>query len=286
MILANAALRARVERLLANDIRPDDLTNIFLYIRNGCPSETVREIGDFVAHSDVRTKGLVTDTAKDWLTMFEYQDWIRSNVIPNRAVDLSRRPPNTTAYLKACFRRTDEGLLYDQTGLTLHEAKQVLQKLLKQFESNPDGTLKFNGVTISREYFLLSFLSRINVYGAAFSDETLFEDLKSHLYSIVALKRNEMAAFDLVRPMVSVFALSKMHNVVLKIARSEGKLTTKVKHGNGGMGVWIEGAVSWNRVFEASIDPEIYCEAELLSQPQPWECHIELRPSLKLGRLT
>jgi len=283
--LANAALRARVERLLANDVRLDDLTNIFLYIRNGCPSETVREIGDFVAHSDVRTKGLVTETAKDWLTMYEYQDWIRSNVIPNRAVDLSRRPPNTIPFLRASLRHNDDSLLLEITGLSRIAAKQVLQKLLKQFEPNPDGTLKFTGVTVSREYLLLSFLSRFNLYGATFSDSQLFEDLKSHLYSIGALKRNEMASFDLIRPIISLFALSKMHNVVLKTRGSENKLVTKVRHGNRIMVVLIEG-VFWGRVFDTSIDPELYCEPELLSRTQPWCCDIELKPSLKLGRLT
>jgi hypothetical protein len=279
--LANAALRVRVLRILANDIRLDDLTNIFLCIRNGCPSETIREIGDFVARGDVPTKGLVTDTAKDWLTMFEYQDWIRSN---GRPADLSRRPSNTLAYLNASFRQADELLLLDQTGLTVSVAQQVLEKLLNQFTSNTDNTLGFTGATISQEYLLLSFLNRVNVYSTAFSGHQLFADLKSYLLSLRALKRSEIDAFDRFQPAIALFALSKMHNIILKIPGSESKLRTRVVHSKAGMMVKIDG-IPWGRVFEATLNAEQYCEADLLSLAQPWECDVEVTPNLKLGKL-
>ena len=59
--------RARVERILSGELRADDLANLFLYARDHCDGrETVKEVGDFVAHHTERTKGVVTRTARDW----------------------------------------------------------------------------------------------------------------------------------------------------------------------------------------------------------------------------
>ena len=114
----------------------------------------------------MRIKTLVTETAKDWITVLQYQDWVRSN---GRPADLSRRPPNTLAYLEASFRLADMPALLDQTGLEIGAAEQAMHILLKQFETNSDGSLRFTGgTTTSAEYLLLSFLT-FNVFGTAFS---------------------------------------------------------------------------------------------------------------------
>lgn len=43
--MPDAGLRARVERLLRGDLRIDDLTRLFLYVRDRCDGrEPVREI--------------------------------------------------------------------------------------------------------------------------------------------------------------------------------------------------------------------------------------------------
>jgi hypothetical protein len=47
---------------LKGDFHPDDLTRLFLWLRErSYGAASIREVGDFVAHSDERTKGVVTD---------------------------------------------------------------------------------------------------------------------------------------------------------------------------------------------------------------------------------
>lgn len=269
-------------RLLANTIRIDDLTNLFLCTGGTCTSDALCEVSDFVVRSDVRIKNLVTETAKDWITVLQYQDWVRSN---GRPADLSRRPPNTLAYLEASFRLADMAALLDQTGLEIGVAEQAMQILLKQFETNADGSLRFTGgTTTGAEYLLLSFLNMFNVFGTAFSGHQLFADLKSQLLRLGALERSEIAAFDRLQPVITLFALSKMHKVLLTTPASETRLMTNVVHRKVGMMVTIAG-IPWGRVFEATLNAEQYCEPDLLSQPQPWECDIEVTPNLRLGRM-
>jgi hypothetical protein len=50
--MQNRALKARVDRLLGGDYRPEDLTHIFLALRSSSYGrESIRELGDFVAHN-------------------------------------------------------------------------------------------------------------------------------------------------------------------------------------------------------------------------------------------
>jgi hypothetical protein len=60
-------LRVRVERLLRGNFRAEDLNRLFLYARDRCQGrESVQEIGDFVAHHDERSKGVVTRRTRDF----------------------------------------------------------------------------------------------------------------------------------------------------------------------------------------------------------------------------
>jgi hypothetical protein len=73
-VMSDARLRVRVERLLRGDLRTDDLSTLFLALRDrsNC-AEVVSEIGDFVAHQDERTKGITTRSVRDFFTTLKFQ---------------------------------------------------------------------------------------------------------------------------------------------------------------------------------------------------------------------
>jgi hypothetical protein len=63
-------LRTRVERLLAGDIRPEDFSRLFLWLRSrSYGAASIKEIGHFEAHPDERDSGLVTDDARDFFRL-------------------------------------------------------------------------------------------------------------------------------------------------------------------------------------------------------------------------
>ena len=68
--MPDPASRTRVERLLRGDFRVDDLTRLFLYARDRCDGrESVKEVGDFVAHHNERNKGTVTRATREWFAI-------------------------------------------------------------------------------------------------------------------------------------------------------------------------------------------------------------------------
>src|SRR5688572_6682491 len=99
--MPDPGMRARVGRLLRRDFRSDDLTRLFLYARDRCDGrESVQEIGDFVAHHDERTKGLITRSTRDWqITAWHYTLRIQN------ALDRFRLSKDYPEFLYASLRR-------------------------------------------------------------------------------------------------------------------------------------------------------------------------------------
>src|SRR5262245_5251242 len=102
--MADAKSRARVERLLSNRFRQDDLTGLFLYARDHCDGrESVTDIGDFIAHHNERNKGIVTRSTRDWFTVVRFH--MRRFVPPNTQLDSQNMPGVTREYFRIAVDR-------------------------------------------------------------------------------------------------------------------------------------------------------------------------------------
>jgi hypothetical protein len=65
--------KARVDRLLRGEFRPDDLTGLFLYARDHSDGrETVVDTGNFVANHDERYIGIITRSPREWFAVVRY----------------------------------------------------------------------------------------------------------------------------------------------------------------------------------------------------------------------
>src|SRR5438874_13609559 len=136
--MPDPGLRARVERLLRGDFRSDDLTRLFLYVRDRCDGrESVQEVGDFVAHHDERTKGLVTRTARDWYVTIRFAS-LRFAGVP---IDWNRLPANFATVLQASYRRAPGPFFKDVLGISRSDVAKLLPTIARKFVSNDDGTL-------------------------------------------------------------------------------------------------------------------------------------------------
>ena len=72
--MSDPSLRLRVEQLLSGELRATDLIMLFLASREMCGGrETVKEIGDFVAHKTRRTRGATTRELRNFMTDFRIQ---------------------------------------------------------------------------------------------------------------------------------------------------------------------------------------------------------------------
>lgn len=283
--MVDAGLRARVERLLrGDDFRPDDLTRLFLYARDRCDGrEAVQEIGDFVAHHNERTKGLVTRIARDWFltTRFVFVD--------QETLDFSHLPENYLTVLEASFRQLDDDIVFmEKLGKSRKQAGKLMPSLISKFTKNSDETLAFSSEHTSDEFELAKCLSTIVVFKPAFSADRLLKEFSATLKSNALLKQNELAAFEKLQPLISLFAISVMHNCAL---RFDDDVALRLEASGPTSKLLQICALTPlgksnlpGRLFSTDLNPKEYCDPELLALSR-WECDLEVTPRGLLGKL-
>jgi hypothetical protein len=153
--MPDPGLRARVERLLRGDFRSDDLTRLFLYARDRCDGrESVQEIGDFVAHHDERTKGLITREARDWYMTVRFA----SLNFPPHQIEWNRLPSHFSIVLQASLRRALPDFFKDHLKLSRMVVKKSLPSIIGKLITNKDGTFSISPAHTQFERRILLFM--------------------------------------------------------------------------------------------------------------------------------
>jgi hypothetical protein len=292
LTMADPKSRARVERLLRGDIRVDDLTNLFLFARDRSDGrESVQEIGDFVAHHDERTKGIITRNTRDWFAIVRFFGPVFRPGGPHK-YNLDQLPAITPQFIQATLRRLDHETIKKETGLSRAQANKMLPAILDGLLRNPDGTYAVSPTYREKEISLLKTLTSRIIAKPAFTGERLVTDFWATLRGNSLLSKEEQRSATLTNPAIQLFAVSIMHNCMIQIGEgSMVRLEAASIDGN------IEVACSIisdtedpkqigfaSALFVTSLDPLTYCQPQLLSVPR-WQMEIELKPDGRLGIL-
>src|SRR5262245_16930541 len=188
-VMPDARLRVRVERLLRGDFRIDDLSTLFLALRDrsNCP-EVVAEIGDFVAHQDERTKGITTNSVRDFFTTLRYQWQFNLRGVPFRTTyDL---PHNIADVLWAVFRRVQSKTITQATGLKRAAVERALRDLSERICHLRGGTTWLDRPT-PQDRALMRRLLTVIVSTPAFTHDQLLSGFSASLITNGLLKTNE-----------------------------------------------------------------------------------------------
>jgi hypothetical protein len=287
-------LRARVARLLEGDFRPEDLYQLFLFARDRCDGrEAVQEVGDFVAHHDERTKGIVTKTVRDWWALARF--WGYSNDNKHR-IDLGRLPPYFDDVLWASFRRIPNKIINQRTGLTRAELGKRIPAMVRGLKRNNDGTLSGNAFYTKRELKIIEVLAGTMTTQPAFDSNRLCSDFAATLKSHGLLLNTEMRAFCALNHVIGLFAVSKMHNCVIRL-KDETSIRLKINNAANSNKIMVNSPIQIasqsgggaiflsSTMFEAGVVAMEACAPELLAIPDPWDFDVELTREKILSKL-
>lgn len=308
--MPNPGIRARVERLLRRDFRVSDLSTLFLYARERCDGrESVREVGNFVAHHSERTKGIITQMTREWCITA----WFHCLSL-QRGLDVRRLRANFPEFLRASFNRLDHQTIKKATGMRRVDASKMLPTLIGKFRRNDDGTLALSVLHTPPELALLRCLCDHLVAKPAFNNETLFKDLLYILINEGDLNQFELADIQYLKPAIGLFAISYMHNCVIDIG--DGSKLTLTATDNaasvGDLGVLAAAPVLLLRpvaqlppgsfvsiqgrpeqaimlaaaMFTTELDAATYCTPDLFAAPRPWAMPLEITNDMRLGVLS
>src|ERR1700737_3757280 len=105
-------------------------------------TETVRELGHFIAHSDERESGVTTDMAKEYFAIMRF--WAPAYMPTagggmQKHYNFDNMPPDFGAYLVANFKNLSRKTVFEQTGLKQRDAIKTFDLILPKFSRYANG---------------------------------------------------------------------------------------------------------------------------------------------------
>jgi hypothetical protein len=293
--MVDAALSARVQRLLHGQFQVEDLTTLFLALRGPRSGgrQAVDEVGDFVAHRDERNKGIVTQAVRDFVKMSEYQ---MARLEKKTPLSLANLPPEFLDVLWATFRRLDVKTATTATGLRRKELDRALSDMSKRFMQDHTGAW-YLAWPIQRDQKIAHGLSRYLVSKPAFDEEQLFEEFAGALISNKLLKNREKAHLLSLKSTIALYAIAYMHNCTLDLGNGTKASLAAMPNSDGKIAVCVTVPIQDPKIKRLAFRAPIFatsiahsnecCAPELLNEPKPhvWEFDLELTNDKKLSKL-
>lgn len=262
--MIKSELQARARRLMEGRAKAEDLDRLFLDQRETSHGkESFREIGDFLAHRDQRSKGPVTQRVRDIFTSFRV--W---------SLGLRRLRPTLddlrAAGLANLSLLTDEELKMG-SGLRRDAARHKFDKALRKLTS---------GYPLSQsDKALFLFLANRFVWKPAFTDDVLYEDLVQVCLCNGVVDAADLAKLAGAKNFITLWAITRLHGAIIKV--EDGRLATlyagfandarllevKVDLASDG---WPKPMHAPICIFLTGMCADDFCGTELLQTPTPW----------------
>ncbi|MEC5324953.1 hypothetical protein [Aurantimonas sp. A3-2-R12] len=284
--------RARVNRLLGGDFRPDDLTGLFLYARDHCDGrEAVADIGHFVAHHHERDRGITTRSTREWFAVARYHLSRFGSGGPHK-LDGNRLPSAARDYFEIAINRVEAKFIQRETGLKRAKAYDVMRGIIPRMVQNHDMTWQLPITLTGDELKLVNCVSSLMVVKPAFEEGRLVDDFVATLKSNGLISKEEIRNHKTaLAALIPLYAISAMHNCVVQLGDGT---TTQLKGAATGGEISVSASIPVKladgrainaacAIFSSSLDPTLHCAPELLSGK--WDFEIELRPDRRLARL-
>ncbi|WP_156937955.1 hypothetical protein [Mesorhizobium sp. LNHC221B00] len=254
----NDEMRKRVERLLAEGFRDDDITKLLLWLRERSYGvSSVREIGDFVAHSDTKTKGVVTQDLRDFFRYLELRT-SRPNEKGKKPaflqIELKDLPPDFREIVMARFNQLDSSEI-KPTGLKRKTAKAAIESALKKFSVGANGTLNLQTKMTKEEDLILSCALNSFFPKTALSQSALWRDFCFVLKKNNLLRDGEEKQLKPVERGLVLFSLVAMHGTEITLASGPVAKLKVMKRPDGKLCVSANGLWNMQGGFGGAVVP-------------------------------
>ncbi|WP_147326167.1 hypothetical protein [Hydrogenophaga borbori] len=282
--MIKAELQARMRRLLEGRAKPEDLDRLFLDQRETAHGmESFRELGDFLAHRDERTKGPVTRRVRDVFTSFRVWSLGLRGLKPSLD-DLKAAGMANLSLLN------DEELMAG-CGMRRDAVKTKFEKAFRKLAAARSLS--------ASDMQMLQFLTNRFIWRPAFTDDDLLKDFLEVSIRNQVLSPEQQAKLITARSSLMLYAITRLHGAVIKVAdghvatlyagfaNDDRRLEVKVDLGFDGWEKPVHAPVC---MFWTSLTAAEHCDKSLLDQTETpqwnsWKQPIELDEEGKLRPL-
>jgi hypothetical protein len=206
-------LRNRIVRLLNGQIRLDDLSRLFAWLRfRTHGADSIKEIGHFLAHPDERDQGVVTDAARDFFVFLPFHAEKIQFHVTKLPVDF---PKIVSRYLNN--RLTSEEIK-QHTAMKRKVAARILSSALRKFGTIQDGNRKYCSIhtpLTPDEVTVLQCASNFLTAGAAFTEDSILRDFVFVLEKNKLIEPAEKPLVDSAKIPLALYVIAAMHGISL-----------------------------------------------------------------------
>lgn len=273
---------------MRGEFRSDDFARLYLWLRDKSYGMTsIREIGDFVAHSGERSRGIVTDEVRDFFRFFRFKlPYILD------LVDAPREwPAEFPAALRGNFRRLDSAIIRRDTGLRRQAAAKALESGLSKFSLGEDGRFYQKRSVTKEEYDTIQCTMNYIINVPVMTDESIFRDFLSVLVKNKLLQESEKRRMAAAKPALALFTIAQMHQSRIQLERGDAELNADQNDNklviHASVPLWTTGKVSPFTIisglfFSTQLNPVDWCAPELLHDRMLFRVPIEMTAEPKL----
>lgn len=270
-------LKARVSRLMAGDLRVDDISKLYIGKRSSSYGRmSFREIADFIAHPDLRNRGPITDRIRDMRMTFRP---LLDRVFKKEEADLD----DVIARCESNFRMAnDEQISRISGGRKRGQVQRVLSSAVQKMKNGELGKLNED-----EKDYAIAFGDRL-IWNPALRAQEVFDDFKHVLLKNHLLAKVDANKLDQARSLVVLHALTVMHGAAFDLGDGmTGELQAGFQNPDGCLEITallsLEGyskSVSMKvGLFWTDLQGLEFVDPSLSEHPGPWKVGIELRGS-------
>lgn len=257
-------VRARANRLAAGMLRVDDLMHLLLWLRSNTRSPVLRELGDFVAHSETREKGVITDHLRAFFANINLSiDRIQGKQL---RVDLFSGDVFILAENNVKTLASDK--IKQLTGTSREKARKSLDRMKKSYRRNNDGLFEIYKPVYEEDLNVVEALLSSEIR-SAFNSDQLWEDFvnecaKQNICDDARLANNRDLQVFLI-----LYAIVAMHHAAVVLSKNSlgwlraGKIKERlVVFGEIARNDAAKGGDIYfsHAAFSTDLDPSTYCE--------------------------
>ena len=211
-------IRHRVTRLIAGDVRPDDIHRLLMWARSlptGSITPAIRDVGDFIAHQDERDKGLAWATGRRFCTLTRLHLWKAESGVPATLNDLKE------AQLAGPLMLPPDELM-QKSKMSPRDAQRVMKNALAKIASFDGTNETFSQPLTKEEDTLYYYFRNMRSVPFAFTIYSLVATLADVFVAQGVLLPEERSAFMQLQCRIGVYAMSKMHRTRLDLGTLPG----------------------------------------------------------------
>ena len=213
MLLKSEENRVRVERLLKDDFKVEDLSRLLRMMRTQANKNSIiRDLGDLLAHEDIRDSGPLFLRGKEMYDSLKFN----TECIHGNGLNLAKAPNNLWALISTnlrYFKRKD----FFKYKCRRSDIEAEIEKMKNAATENSDGTLNLNIQYLHPFVRLLCFSLAIF---PAYNDDDIYQELQKLLISQGLLEHKETPQFRKIKAKLALFTVAHLHRTELKFSEN------------------------------------------------------------------